>query len=45
MNREQWDRDQTMMRIARALEELVKLEKFKNPLYDRKTDKENKPME
>ena len=45
MNREQWDRDQTMMRIAKALEELVKLEKFKNPLYEREINKKNKPVE
>ncbi len=40
MNREQWDRDQTMMRIARALEKLVKI--LKN---DRKINKENKSVE
>ena len=40
MNREQWDRDQTMMRIARALEKLVKI--LEN---DRKINKENKSVE
>ena len=40
MNREQWDRDQTMMRIAKALEKLVKI--LEN---DRKINKENKSVE
>jgi len=40
MNREQWDRDQTMMRIARALEKLVKI--LEN---DRKINKKNKSVE
>ena len=40
MNREQWDRDQTMMRIAIALEKLVKI--LEN---DRKINKENKSVE
>ena len=42
MNREQWDRDQTMMRIARALEEIVKQLKKSN---DREINRKNKPME
>ena len=42
MNREQWDRDQTMMRIARALEEIVKQLKKSN---DRKINRKNKSME
>ena len=40
MNREQWDRDQTMIRIAKALEKLVKI--LEN---DRKINKENKSVE
>ena len=40
MNREQWDRDQTMTRIAIALEKLVKI--LEN---DRKINKENKSVE
>jgi hypothetical protein len=40
MNREQWDRDQTMMRIAKALEKLVKI--LEN---DRKINKKNKSVE
>ena len=42
MNREQWDRDQTMMRIARALEEIVKQLKKSN---DRGINRKNKPVE
>ena len=39
MNREQWDRDQTMIRIAKALEKLVKI--LDN---DRKIKTKNKPI-
>ena len=39
MNREQWDRDQTMLRIAKALEKLCKI--LEN---DRKINRKNKTI-
>ena len=42
MNREQWDRDQTMVRIARFLEEII--EQLKK-LNDRKINRKNKSVE
>ena len=41
MNREQWDRDQTLLRIARAIEEVVKQLK---ELNDRQINRKNKPI-
>ena len=41
MNRNEQEYYRNIERIAKALEELVKLEKFKNPLYGRKINKEN----
>jgi hypothetical protein len=41
MNRNEQEYYKNIERIAKALEKLVKLEKFKNPLYGREINKEN----
>ena len=41
MNRNEQEYYRNIEKIAKALEELVKLEKFKNPLYEREINKEN----